>query len=185
MGYRLIVAVCSLVLVCSCAAFDKDTDAIEGFGDQDRETMPSVVKDAGAYHGYYTGVMILDSNSCQSISDEEGTQTRFGADVLHKGDTINITFDDKSTAAGIVKDDKVIIMTDVEGPEHVYYLTFAADEENKDLGTVNGSCEVIETDENGYFGEPCASYTIEMEKGEKPAEEASEDEKDAEEEKKE
>lgn len=164
MGYRLVIAVCSLVLVCSCAAFDKDEDAIEGFGDKDTKEIPSVAKDQGPLTGYYAGSMILDSNTCQSISDEVGTESRLNIDVAQKGSTLNVTFDDGSTASGVVDSNKAVIMTTVMEVKHIYYVTFAEKE-----GTVSGDCEVVETGEDGQYGSACATYTINLTKGEKPA----------------
>lgn len=108
--------------------------------------------------------MILDSNTCQSISDEVGTESRLNLDVAQKGSTINVTFDDGTTANGIVDSNKAIVMTNVMEVKHIYYVTFAEKE-----GSVSGDCEVVEATEDGQYGEACATYTINLTKGEKPA----------------
>jgi hypothetical protein len=178
MGYRLVVAVLSLVFFCSCAAFDKDTDAVEGFGGKDKPGMPSVTKEAGALSGYYSGTMTLDSNTCQSISDEVGVESELALDLVQDGDTINLTFADDTKTSGMLNGEKATFMSEIMTVKHVYYFTFADD-------AISGSIEVIEADEFGQFGKPCASYTADLKKGEKPAakDESGEEKKEDEEKK--
>ncbi|MBT3182085.1 MAG: hypothetical protein HN337_06215 [Deltaproteobacteria bacterium] len=168
MGYRLVIAVLSLLLITSCAAFDSDTDAIEGFGDQDQAGMPSTGKDLGPLSGYYSGNMVLNSNTCESISDEVGVESRIGVDVIQDENALNATFDDsKDTLTDMLEGKSAVFADEVMGVMHVYYFDFADD-------TVTGNCEVIEADEAGDFGDPCAVYAVELKKGEKPTEEPAE-----------
>ncbi len=186
MGYRLVIAVLSLLLITSCAAFDKDTDAVEGFGSEDRQGMPSTGKDLGPLSGYYSGNMVLDSNSCESVSDEVGVESRIGVEVTQDENNLNAKFDSsEKTLTDILEGKSAVFADELMGVMHVYYLDF----EDED---VTGNCEVIEADEAGDFGLPCAVYAVDLKKGEKPVEddeestdddESSEEEKDEEEKK--
>lgn len=174
MGYRSLLCVFALSLLCSCAAFDNGGGAIEGFGDQDVAGNPTVTKETGANTGYFSGAMTLDTNTCQSVSDKAGVESSIAFDVVHEGNIVNATFEDGSTSASELMDTKATFLVETMGVKHVYYITFGAE------GAVDGKCEVIEANAEGQYGEPCANYTLIMQKGEKPAKE----EKPAEEEKK-
>lgn len=177
MGYRLIAVIFALVFVVSCSAFDKEGPAIEGFGEADVSGNPVVAKDMGKFNGYYSGAMTLESNTCQSISDEVGVESALAFEVLQedKATLVNLIFDEKTTASGeLSKENKGTFMVDTMGVKHVYMITF------NDKGA-DGSCEVVEADEAGQYGDPCAKYAIAVTKGEKPAAPAEEEKKEGEE----
>jgi hypothetical protein len=113
--------------------------------------------------------MRLDSNSCESISDEVGVESEFSIEVVQSEETVTATFPGEVTSSGKLADGKTTIVTDVMQVKHAYYLTFAED-------GITGTAEVIESDDEGDFGEPCASYVVELQKGEKPLEEPIPDE---------
>ena len=166
MGYRLMVALCTLALFCSCAAFDSDADPYVGFNP---DIIPPMAGQAGIYTGYYDGDMNMDSNACASVSDEVGVPTPLAVDVLHKDTVVNVIFEDGTIAAGSLEGNRATFMTETVGVRHIYYLTFADD-------AIEGSCEVFEADIEGKYKEPCGSYTVSLKKGEKPAEEEGSEE---------
>lgn len=165
MGFRLFLAVLSLLLISSCAAFDKDTDAIEGFGPGiDRPGEPSEGKRLGPNSGYYAGTMTLDNNSCESVSDEAGVESKLAVKIEDEedGSVVNATFEGSSSSlSSRVKDSSIVLMEVIMGVQRVYYLTFVE-------GGIEGSCEVIEADDAGEFGKSCATYTIELVEGQEP-----------------
>jgi hypothetical protein len=160
MGYRLVIAVCALSVLCSCAAFDSDGTPFEGFSPSEIPT-PEGAGETGL-SGYYAGNMVLDSNDCESVSDEVGAASILGIDVAQNDDVMSFTFSDDSFSKGALEGDKATFMTDTLGVRHIYYLTFGEE------GLVDGSCEVFEASEDGVFRTPCASYSISLEQGEKP-----------------
>ena len=158
MGYRLFIVICALVLVSACSAMDHDSQVISG------GPSGSVSKGEGAFSGYYAGVMKLDSNVCQSVSDELGTESEISMDVTSQDKDLNIVFEDGTDASGKIEDSgKSVVMTDVSGINHVFYLTFS-----EDGNEITGSCDVLEQDDNGQYSDPCASYTMSLKKGERP-----------------
>ncbi len=164
MGYRLLVVLCAVFLISGCAAFDHDNEPYEGFSPDEVPVFPGA--DLGVHNGYYSGTMTLDSNTCAGVSDEVNAAIPMSLDVIHLGTTMNITFEDSTVASGELSgDDNSIFMIQTGTTKHVYYLAFSDAEE-----TVTGSCEVIEIDDNGQYSHPCASYTVSLLKGEKPAE---------------
>ncbi|MFH1830648.1 MAG: hypothetical protein ABH871_07725 [Pseudomonadota bacterium] len=174
MGYRLFVVLCAIVLIGGCAAFDHDNEPYAGFDPSEVPLIPGA--NVGAYNGYYSGSMTLDSNSCVGVSDEVSSEMPLALDVIHLDNTLNITFEDETLAAGELKGNAAIFMLQSGSTKHVYYLTFSDEDE-----TVTGSCEVIEADAEGQYSDACASYSISLVKGEKPAEdeEGSADDSDA------
>lgn len=160
MGYRLLVSVFVAALMISCAAFDSSQgEPFEGFAPDEVPATAGATQ--GIYNGYYDGVQTLDSNSCQSISESIGTQSDLAVDVAHQGATINVTFEDGVVTAGSLEGKRVTLLTAQLGVRHIYYLEFSEE-------AVGGSQEVFEQDEKGQYSKPCASYTIELEKGKKP-----------------
>lgn len=162
MGYRILLVACALVLLGGCAAFDDGNTPYEGWSDADIAAIPG--KTASLYSGYYSGNMTVDSNSCSSVSDEAGAKAPVSFDVIQSDTTINVLFSDaaKTTVAGTLNKETTTVMTEIQGVRHVYYLTFAD-------GGITGSVEVLEMDAAGQFGNRCATYTLNMKKGEKPA----------------
>lgn len=169
MGYRILTALFVLALMAGCAAFDTDSKPFEGFSPEETPETPGVT--GGIYSGYYAGDMTLDSTSCASVSDAVGAKVQLALDVLQSDKVIDVTFDDGTTVASDLDGEKTTLMTETLGVRHIYYLTFADEK-------IDGSCEVIEADTNGQYGDPCASYTLALAKGEKP--EGSSEEKPAE-----
>jgi len=161
MGYRLALVVCAMLFVCGCSAFENDGNAIEGFGDLDVAT-PTIQKEMGPNTGYYAGAMTLDSNTCQSVSDETGTESTMSVDIIEDNAILNATFEGGINASSTLEGGKATFMTEISGVKHVYYFTFKE-------GVIEGKAEVIEADEAGQYGDPCASYMLLLNKGEKPA----------------
>ena len=167
MGYRLLVALCALSLLCSCAAFDHNSEPYVGFPS---EMVPPVSGgQLGIFTGYYGGDMTMDSNSCSMVSDEVGVSMPLALDVLHKDEVVNLIFEDGTLAAGSLEGNKATFMTEDKGVRYIYYLTFADE-------AMEGSCEVFEADAEGKYKDPCGSYTISLQKGEKPSEEVESEE---------
>ncbi len=162
MGYRLAMVVFAALLVSGCAAFEHDGNAVEGFGDLD-VAVPTIQKELGPNTGYYAGAMVLDSNTCESVSDDEGVESSMSVEIIHDGDVLNATFEGGVISSSKLNGEKSTFMTEIGGVKHVYYFSF------KD-GKIEGKAEVVEADEAGQYGEPCATYTILLNKGEKPAE---------------
>ena len=172
MGYRVLVVACLMSLICGCSAFDNSSEPYEGVPEDQVQAAQSggVIS---TYTGYYAGDKTLDTNTCTSVTDEVGAAVPLSLDIAQSDVTIGVTFEDGQTASGALDTDKTIVMLEDASVKQVYYLTFTD-------GAVDGSSEVIEADENGQFGDPCATYTIALEKGEKPAEDAAKaDEKKA------
>jgi len=164
MGYRLMVAVCALFLMTSCAALDSDSgDPFEGFSPSEIPAPPGAGETG--LSGYYTGALTLDSNDCESISDEVGTVSALALDVTQNDTVMSVTFDDGSVSSGNLEGDKATFLSEVMGVRHIYYVVFT---EADEVLSADGSCEVFEASEDGVFKEPCASYTISLEEGEKP-----------------
>jgi len=147
-----------LVLVSACSAMDHDSQVISS------GPSGSVSKGEGAFSGYYAGTMTLDSNACQSVSDELGSEAKISMDVTSQDKDLNIAFEDGTNASGKIEDSgKSVVMTDISGVKHVFYLTFS-----EDGNEITGSCDVLEQDDNGQYSDPCASYTMSLKKGERP-----------------
>jgi len=159
MGYRLFVALIAAAMLAGCAAFDHDNDPYTGFSPDE---IPILGGQAGPYSGYFAGTMTVDTNACQAVSDAAGTAIDFTFDTVQSNTVINITFSDGSVAAGALDGDKATFLVKSGSTKHIYTLTFSD-------GKIDGSCDVIESDESGQFGAPCATYTIALAKGEKPA----------------
>lgn len=178
MGYRLLVAVCALSLLSACAAFDSDNEPYAGFNPS--EVPAPVGAGESQFTGYYTGSMTLDTNECETVASESGSQSTIGIDVVHSDETINATFEDDATVAGTLEGDKVTLMKEGMGLREIYYLTFVMEEGAEEASAVDGSMELFEATAEGAYKQPCASYTLTLEKGEKPAadEESSEEEAD-------
>lgn len=166
MGYRLLVAVAAVVFLAGCSAFDSDNTPYEGL--PPGEVMPAPGASANLYSGYYSGDMKVETNTCQTVADEVGSAIAIALEVVQSDTAINVLFDEGAEVAGTLTDDKVTIMVEEAGVKEVYYLTFADEE-------LNGNAEAIEADANGQYGDPCATYTVALAKGEKPAEEEGEE----------
>lgn len=166
MGYRLLVALIAVVLITGCSALDTDNAPYEDM--PPGTTIPAPGGSADLYNGYYAGDMSVETNTCQSVSDEVGSVVELGIEIVQADATINALFDSGPQVAGTLDGDKVTIMTEELGVKHVYYLTF-------EDGELNGSAEAIEADANGQYGDPCATYTIALTKGEKPAAEGEDE----------
>lgn len=161
MGRRLIVLALGLVLISGCAAFDTDNTPYDGFSP---DLVPVLGGQAGPLSGYYIGDMTLDSNTCQGVSDEVGKAAPLVLDVLQTELGMNVTFEDASVLAGQVDDaSKAVFMSQTGSSKQVYFLDFSED------AKITGAAEVIEADENGQYADPCASYSLYLEKGERPA----------------
>ena len=161
MGRRLIVLAMALVLLSGCAAFDTDNTPYEGWSP---DLIPVLGGQAGPLSGYYIGDMTLDSNTCQGVSDEVGKAIALVLDVLQTDLGMNLTLEDASVLAGALEgDNKAVFMSQVETTRQYYRLDFS--EEAK----ITGSYEVKEPDADGQYADPCASYTLYLEKGERPA----------------
>ena len=159
MGYRFVMALVAALLLAGCAAFDHNNDPYTGFSPDE---IPVLGGQAGPYSGYFSGTMTLDTNSCQAVSDAVGAAVPLTLETLQSDTTMNLTFADATVSAGALDGDKATFMVRMGSTKHVYVLTFGD-------GTISGSCDVIESDADGQFGKPCASYTVALEKGEKPA----------------
>ena len=156
MGYRVLLAIALLALMSGCAAFDTDNTPYAGF-DPNLVTLPSLAK--GAYNGSFTGTMTVDSNTCAGVSDKVGDAVDAKMDVVQSDNIVNIKFEDGSVSASeLSADSKATFMVQTGTTKHVYYLTFT----NKT--NIDGTCEVIEADENGDYAKPCANYTVSLEK---------------------
>ncbi len=156
MGYRFLLAVVVLTLMSSCAAFDTDNTPYAGFN-PDEVVIPNGM--SGPYNGKYSGTMTLDSNTCASVSDEMGAAVAIMANVVQSDQLVNIVLEGGSAAAGeLSAEGKTVFMIQSGGAKHVYYLTFSDDSK------MDGTCEVIEADENGQFAKSCASYTVTLAK---------------------
>lgn len=160
MAYRLLVVLVSIFLISGCAAFDNDNTPYEGMKPGD--PVPGLVTEANLYSGYYSGDMTADTSSCKSVTDEVGAVAPLGLEVVHVDKVVNIVFDSGPTVAGDLDGADVTVMVEDSGVKQAYYLTFANEE-------ITGSSEVIEADDNGQYGDPCATYSIALKKGEKPA----------------
>lgn len=163
MGYRMSAVLCMLALMCGCSAFDNSSEPFAGFSPD--EVPPPPGGGPGPYSGYYAGEMTLGSNACTSVSGEVGSKVAFALDVVQSDTVVNVTLEDGTVIAGSLDGDKTTVMSEKSGVRHVYYLTFAEDK-------IEGSSEVIEATPEGQYGDPCGSYTLSMEKGEKPPEDA-------------
>ncbi len=161
MGYRFLVVICAIFMIGGCAAFDHDNEPYAGFSPDEIPVIPGGV--AGIHTGFYTGTITVDSNECASVVDEVGSALDFSIDAIHLDDYMNITFEDGTVSAGELVGDSAIFVVNDGTAETVYYLTFS-----DELETVSGSIEVIEPDESGQYADPCASYTVSMEEGDKP-----------------
>ena len=164
MKSRLIVALCAVFLLAGCSALDTDNTPIEGM--QPGDPVPGLaLPGMGPLTGYYSGTMTLESNACNSVSDQVGDKIDLALDISHRVPFIQALFADGAIAAGMteaVKEgDSVTLVIKDSGVEHIYYLIFA---EEKMSGTV----EVAEQQEDGNFGESCAVYQLELTKGVKP-----------------
>lgn len=156
MGYRFVLAVLVLSLVSGCAAFDTDNTPYSGFN-PDEVQIPNGL--SGPYNGNYEGTMTLDSNTCAGVSDEVGAAIPLKINVVQSESLLGLTFEDETRLAGeLSSESKAVFMIKTGATKHVYYLTFSEEKQ------IDGSCEVIEPDENGMDGDPCASYTVTMSK---------------------
>lgn len=167
MGYRIVVvSIITAIMLSACAAFDNSNEPYEGFAPEDIPA-PSVNIPGSKYAGFYSGEMALELNTCKSITDKVGATVPLAVDVIDKDNVVDLTFEDESVAAATLENDKATFLKEDGDVKHVYYLTFAD-------GSITGNCEVIEADENGEFAKACASYAVELKKGEKKAEEGGE-----------
>jgi hypothetical protein len=162
MSKRIILVAFVLLSLCACSAFDSDNTPYVGFSPDVVPLVPG--GEIGIYSGYYAGTMTLDSNSCAGVSDEVGAAVDFAFTVVHNANIISVAFADDVSSSGEVDGTDSIIMIQTGTTKHVYYLDFSVED------AVGGSCEVIEAAEDGSYGEPCASYTIALEKTDKPSE---------------
>lgn len=161
MGYRFVVVIFAIIMMAGCSAFDSDNDPYVGW---EPDMIPAVPGGkAGIYSGYYAGTKTLDSNSCASIADEMGIAADFAVDVLHVDNYVNLTMADGTVMAGELVGDSAIFMTKDGSTEHAYYLTFSDEVES-----ITGYAEVIEPNESGQYGDPCAQFTISLQEDEKP-----------------
>lgn len=162
MGYRILVAVCALALLGGCAAFDDSNIPYDGWSPADIAAIPGTK--ASLYSGYYSGNMAIDSNTCSSVSDNAGSKVPISFDVVQSDKTINVAFSDsaKTTVAGTLDGEKTTVMTEIQNVRHVYYLKFAD-------GAITGNVDVLEASDVGQYGDRCATYTLDMKKGDKPA----------------
>lgn len=163
MGYRLLVALCAVFCLAGCSALDTDNTPYEGMNPGD--PIPGLGVSGGIYAGYYAGDMTAEANTCQSVSDEVGKAVDLAVEIMHADTQIEAIFDEDVRVAGTLTGESVTLVVTTMGVEHVYRFTFAD-------GTITGSAEVIEADEAGQYGAPCATYAISLAKGEKPAEDA-------------
>jgi hypothetical protein len=161
MGYRLFVVLCAVFMIAGCSAFDSDNTP---YTDWSPDLIPPIPGGkAGIHSGFYSGTKVLDSNSCASIADELGMSSDFAINVLHVDNYLNTTLEDGSVMAGELVGDSAIFVMKEGSVEQAYYLTFSNETES-----VTGNLEVIEPNESGQYGEPCAQYTISLEEGSKP-----------------
>ena len=161
MGRRLIVLAMALALLSGCAAFDTDNTPYEGFSP---DLIPVLGGQAGPLSGYYIGDMTLDSNTCQGVSDEVGKAIPLVLDIIQTELGMSLTLEDQSVLTGALEEDnEAVFMSQVESTKQYFRLDFS--EEAK----ITGSYEVKELDANGQYADPCASYSLYLEKGERPA----------------
>ena len=142
------------------SAFDSDGTPYEGFSPSEIPAPPGAGE--SGLSGYYTGDMVLDSNACESVSDEVGAISNLAIDVVQNDNVMSLTFSDDTVSTGTLEGDKATFLSETLGVRHIYYVTFGED------GMADGSCEVFEATDKGVFKDPCASYSISLEKGEKP-----------------
>ena len=166
MGYRLLVALVAVFCLAGCSALDTDNTPYEGMNPGD--PIPGLGSTGGIYAGYYAGDMTAETNTCQSVSDEVGAAVDFDVEIMHADTQIEAIFDEDVRVAGTLDGENVTLVAITMGVEHVYRFTFAD-------GGISGTAEVIEMDEAGQYGAPCATYAVSLAKGEKPAEEVGED----------
>lgn len=169
MGYRFVIAIVAAFFLAGCSALDSDNTPYEGMAPG--EVLPAPGGSANLYNGYYAGDMTVETNTCQSVSDAAGSVVDLGIEIIQADATINAIFDSGPEVAASLDGDKVTIMTEELGVKHVYFLSFAD-------GELNGSAESIEADANGQYGDPCATYTVALTKGEKPVAASEEDSAD-------
>lgn len=158
MGYRLFVAIALFFLIASCSAFDNGGTPYEGFSPE--EIPQNVGVSTGVYSGFYSGDMTVDSNSCARVSQSAGSAVPISFDVVHSGDAINVAFDNGGMVAGTLDGERAVVMTQAVGSKTAYYFEFSQN-------AIGGSAETIESNEDGQFGDPCATYTLSLNKGER------------------
>ncbi|HPM41766.1 MAG TPA: hypothetical protein PLY45_04970 [bacterium] len=166
MKSRLTVALCAVFLLAGCAALDTDNTPIEGM--QPGDPVPGLaLPGMGPLTGYYSGTMTLESNTCNSVSDQVGDKIELAFDIAHQAPFIQAVFSDGLTVSGMIEatkeGDSVTMVVKESGVEHIYYLLFTTEK-------LVGSVEVAEQQEDGNFGESCASYQLDLAKGVKPVE---------------
>jgi hypothetical protein len=160
MGKRLLVAVCAVIFISGCAAFDHDNTPYSGF---EPDLIPvDNGANVGPNSGYYAGTMTAETNACQAVSDAVGDAVPLAIDVVQSNTTLSFTFADAMVTSGLIDEGgKTTFMVKIGETRHVYALTFADSK-------VSGSIDVIEANADSQFGTPCATYAVELTKGEKP-----------------
>ncbi|HPQ80880.1 MAG TPA: hypothetical protein PLZ86_04070 [bacterium] len=160
MKSRLLFAVCAIFFLAGCAALDSDNTPYEGMMPGD--PIPGISPGAGQFSGYYEGKMTTEFNTCSSVSDETGSEFDLAIEVMHEGNLVEVSFEGSLFAGGTLDGSNVTVVLPEGDVKHVYHLTFAEEQ------TISGDIEVIEIDEAGQFGAPCAAYALALTKGIKP-----------------
>jgi hypothetical protein len=156
----IFVGVVALLALSGCAAFDTDNTPYAGF---DQVQLPPSVG-GGPYAGYYAGTMTLESNACEAVSDAVGDAVPIAFTITENENLLNIVMPDKSASSAELDDakkGKFVIQTG--SVKHVYTVDLSKEQK------VSGACDVIEADANGMYGTSCASYVLDLTRGEKPA----------------
>ena len=166
MKYRLLVLLCAVFLFSGCAALDSDNTPYEGM--QPGDPIPGISPGTGQFSGYYKGDMKTEFNTCQSVSDEVGSVVELAFEVMHEDNLIEVSFEGDLYAGGSLNGSEVTVVIPEGDVKHVYYLAFS--EEKK----ISGQIEVIEIDDAGQFGAPCAAYSLALEPATKPIEDPNE-----------
>lgn len=165
MKTRLIVTVLSLVLVASCAAFDKGQDQPYAGFEPDVTPPPITIVDT-KFEGDYSGTMMLKENNCEALEDEAGVEVPLAINVIQSDKVVSVEFEDGEVINGNLDDNnEAALVKKEDGVSKVYYLDFVDD------GTVSGRCEYIESAaDSDQLGQYCAIYVITLSKTEAAAE---------------
>lgn len=152
-----------VVFVCfaACAAFDEGAPIVT---DVNPEGNPNVVAGSSgvSYEGYYVGSKALEKNACQKIGSKLQKEEKFELEIVQSGDKIGLTFEDGSSAPGVLKENKTTILVKQAGYSSIYMLSFSKE-------GVEGSIDVVESISEGQLDAACATYKVQAEKGTKPA----------------
>lgn len=162
MGNQKLFILVACTMLTACSAFDDGGNVV--LDDVLPDGTPNIAQGGEAdtkFQGFYSGTRVLDSNSCTSVEEAAGAEDEFAVDVIHSGTVISFQLEDGSEFSGELTGTKAVLLYKELSRSWIYDVEFSEE-------GVKGKAELVESVVDGQLGDPCAVYSLDLLKTEKP-----------------